>query len=202
MDREVTAGRTRWGRFAAVLVAGLAGAAALLFGVSGGALAASFTVSGTMFKTSASELRGEGFVLYGGTDRTADAAHPVAVGGFRSVVMDDFCQSVLLPRLPLLGEVTLKMTSAGTEGMSATDMLLGIDEQFGDLTLVRPSIGVDASQLTEGPPGSGGLAGSFSMQAPSARMAPVRQTAWSATAQTMRLRNLAMSITLGRHECF
>ena len=43
-------GRTRWARFVGVLGMGAVGAGVLLFGMSQGALAASFAVSGTSFK--------------------------------------------------------------------------------------------------------------------------------------------------------
>jgi hypothetical protein len=158
--------------------------------MSQGVLAASFTVSGTSFKISADGLRGSGFVLYGGAERTADKAVPVAVVGFRSVVLDNFCQSVFLSRVPLVGDVTLRMTSTGMTDLG------------GDLTLITPELGVDAARLAKGPPGARGEPRSFGMQADEARAASPRMIAWSAAAQTISLKNLALSMRTGRHECF
>src|SRR3954463_6393290 len=59
-------GRTRWRRFAAVMAPAAVAAGAIVFGMANGAIAASFAVSGTSFKVSATELDGTGFVQYGG----------------------------------------------------------------------------------------------------------------------------------------
>jgi hypothetical protein len=59
-------GRTRWKRFATVIVPASFIAGAIVFGQATGAIAASFNVSGQQFKVSADKLEGTGFVQYGG----------------------------------------------------------------------------------------------------------------------------------------
>ncbi|MFL6127349.1 DUF6230 family protein [Actinophytocola sp.] len=195
-------GRIRWLRFAGVLAAGLALAALLLTGLAQGALAASFAVSGTSFKISADKLVGTGFVQFGGTDNGADGPHAVGVSGFRTAAADNFCQSVALRGLPLVGDVTLRLVSPGPEGMSATNIVLGVAGLTGDMTLVNSAIGVDASQVSQGPPGVLGQPGGFAQQAEQATVVAPRMVAWSATAYTLRLKNLSMSLRAGDDECF
>jgi hypothetical protein len=174
MRHSGSRGGTRWGRFAGVFGAALAGAALLVTGLSQGALAASFTVSGSTFKISADKLVGEGFVQYGDVDRSADANHAVAVGAFRTATLDNFCQSVFLPKVPLVG----------------------------DLTLTDTQIGIDAAQLSQGPATAKGRPGMFGLQATTATIGGLRQTAWSTNAQTLRLKNLGLSLRNGKNECF
>ncbi len=202
MKRSESRGRTRWARFAGIFGMALAGAALLLTGLSQGALAASFAVSGSAFKISADKLVGEGFVLYGDVDQGADEAHAVAVGAFRKATMDNFCQSVFLPKLPLVGDVTLVLTSGGPGGMESTDIIIGIASLTGDLLLTGTHIGIDAARLSKGPEAAKGRPGSFGLQADGATIGQLRQTAWSTTAQTLRLKNLALSLRSGKNECF
>jgi hypothetical protein len=195
-------GRTRWRRFVAMLAAGGVGAGVLMVGMSQGALAASFAVSGSSFKVSADSLKGQGLVQFGGMDQGAGAAHPVVVNGFKSATLDNFCQSVFMPRVPLVGDVTLRITAGGAGGMSADNLVVGLSELTGDLALTGPEIGVDAGQVNKGPAGVKGLPGSFGIQADSASISRLRQTAWSTTAQTIRFRGMGMNVQPGRAECF
>jgi hypothetical protein len=202
MRHSASRGRTRWGRFAGVLGGAIAVAALLVTGLSQGAIAASFTVSGSAFQVSADRLVGKGFVQYGAVDRGAGEAHAVAVGAFREATLDNFCQSVYLPKVPLVGDITLVLASGGPGGMTATDIILGIASLSGDLTLTDTQIGIDAAQLSKGPEAAKGGAGQFGLQADTATIGSLRQTAWSTSAQTLRLKNLALSLRSGRNECF
>jgi hypothetical protein len=195
-------GRTRWLRFLAVLAAGGVGAGVLMVGMSQGALAASFAVSGTSFKSSADALHGQGLVQFGGVDSGAGAPHPVVVNGFRSASLDNFCQSVFMPKLPVVGDVTMRITAGGRGAMSADNLVVGLDQLTGDLTLGNPQIGVDAGQFTKGPAGIKGAPGTFGIQADSATIGSLKQTAWSTTAQTLRFKGMGMTVRLGRSECF
>ncbi|RKT54516.1 DUF6230 family protein [Saccharothrix australiensis] len=195
-------GRTRRGVFAGVLVAGLAVSALLLVAVSRGALAASFAVSGTSFKISADRLEGTGFVQFGGVDGGPEGAHAVSPSAFRTVVLDNFCQSASLRSLPVVGDVTLRIASPGEGGMSATDIVLGVAEQRGDLTLLNPQIGVDAGQVSKGPPGVVGPPGGFGQQADRATIVAPRIEAWSAAASTLRLKNSLLTLHNGGGECY
>jgi hypothetical protein len=96
--------------------------------------------------------------------------------------------------VPLVGDITLVLTSGGPDGMTATDITLGIASLSGDLTLTDTQIGIDAAQLTKGPDTAKGMPGSFGLQATTATIGQLRQTAWSTNAQTLRLKNLALSL--------
>ncbi|TWP53747.1 cholesterol esterase [Lentzea tibetensis] len=195
-------GRTRWSRFVGVLGAGAVGAGFLLFGMSQGALAASFAVSGSSFKVSADGLRGDGFVQFGSVDAGSGQAHAVAVNGFRKATLDSFCQSVFMGSLPLVGDVTMKITAAGNGSMTADNLVVGLTDLNGDLTVTNPQIGVDAGQVDKGPEGLKGTPGAFALQADSAVIGSARLVAWSTTAQTIRFKGLGLSVRQGKQECF
>src|SRR5258705_13033367 len=102
-------GRTRWKRFATVIVPASFIAGAIVFGQATGAIAASFNVSGSQFKVSADKLVGTGFVQYGGmvSEKGGNPANPadpknhlVAVSGIASAKLYNLCQSVKVPGLP------------------------------------------------------------------------------------------------------
>ncbi len=195
-------GRTRWARFVGVLGIGAVGAGVLLVGMSQGALAASFAVSGTNFKVAASNLEGKGFVQFGGVDAGAGKVHVVAVSGFRSATLDKFCQSVFVPGMPIVGDVTMRITAADEDGMSADHLVVGLTDLNGDLVLGNPEIGIDANKVTKGPDNLRGLPGSFGLQADTATITNLQQTAWSTTAQTIRFKGMNLTIRQGKQECF
>lgn len=60
------------------MVAGALGTGGLMFGMSQGALAASFAVSGTTFKINADKLEGNGLALYGGEVKSSAGGKAVA----------------------------------------------------------------------------------------------------------------------------
>jgi len=103
-----TFGKTRWRRFAVVMVPTLAATAAVGMSVAQGALAASFSISGSQFKVSADTLTGYGFTQYANVDAQVGSRDPstgklvynevpVAVSGFNHAVINNLCQSVVLP---------------------------------------------------------------------------------------------------------
>ncbi len=202
MADDDSTGRTRWGVFALVFVAGMAGVGVLLTGLSQGALAASFTVSGTSYKASADDLRAAGVVQYGSVDHSADRTHPVLVNGFRSVQADNFCQSVLVGGLPGIGELTFRISAPGKAGMAAQNLVLGIEDVQGDFTLSDVEIGKDSGTFDKGPTGLQGQPGGFGIQSDRLHIGNLRQVAWSTTASTLRLNQVHINATAGRHECF
>lgn len=192
-------GRTRWRRFAAVTATGAGALALLMTGVANGSIAASFAVSGTAYKASASLLKGNGVVQYGSLDDSAGPARPVVVNGFKTAQMSDFCQSINVP-VPVLGDSTIRITAPGPGGMTATNLVLALDWASGDMTLTGADLGVDAGELTKGP--SQGAGGTFGIQADGLEMRNLRQVAWSTTASTLRLNQVRISAHPGRAECF
>ncbi|MDR7300972.1 DUF6230 family protein [Haloactinomyces albus] len=195
-----TTGRTRWRVFALVLVVGVFGAGLMLTGMSQGAIAASFAVSGTRYKASADDLRAEGVVQYGSVDRGSGKPHPVLVNGFRDARLSNFCQSIVVPGIPGIGDMTIRISAPG--GMRAENLVIGVQEVTGDLTLNDVEIGRDAATFDEGPAGLRGEPGTFGIQADSAHIADLRQVAWSTTASTLRLDDVRITATAGHDECF
>src|SRR5256885_16449564 len=91
-------GRTRWRRFAVVSVAALTLAGGIVFGMANGAIAASFSVSGSTFKVSADQLDGTGFVQYGCLAGDKDGnKHPVRVSGSKGLKLTTLYQTVVRP---------------------------------------------------------------------------------------------------------
>ncbi|MGW6448770.1 DUF6230 family protein [Lentzea sp. NPDC055074] len=195
-------GRTRWARFVGVLGIGAVGAGVLLTGMSQGALAASFAVSGTDFKVSADKLTGQGFVQFGGVEGGAGKQHVVALSAFRTASLDKFCQSVFVAKMPVVGDVTLRITADGVEGMKAKDLVVSLTDLNGDLELITPEIGIDANKVSKGPENFRGLPGSFGLQADNANITNLKQTAWATTAHTIWFKGMNLTIRQGKNECF
>lgn len=193
-------GRTRWRMFTLVLVAGVFGAGLMLTGMSQGAIAASFAVSGTRYKASADTLDATGVVQYGSVNRSADKVHPVLVNGFRNAKLSDFCQSIVVPGVPGVGDMTIRISAPG--GMKAENLVIGVEQVTGDLTLNNVEIGRDAGTFDKGPAGVQGKPGTFGIRADSAHIAGLRQVAWSTTASTLRLSDVRITAEAGRNECF
>jgi hypothetical protein len=209
MHGERVQGRTRWRRFAIVLVPGMAAAFAVLIGMANGAIAASFAVSGQTFKVSASKLVGKGFVQYGGfavekggTGAPGDPkTHAVAVSGMKSATLTELCQSVKVPGLPL--SLVIRAGGGGTPA-TATNLLIDMDQLSGDATFTNINIGQDASTLDKGPDGARGLAGQFGQQADEVTILNLRQVARATSAGTFVLNGLDLRVDADGNpeECF
>jgi hypothetical protein len=198
-------GRTRWRRFAAVMAPAAVAAGAIVFGMANGAIAASFAVSGTSFKVSATELDGTGFVQYGGLahanvkDANGMQDHPVAVAGIPSATITDLCQSVVVP-----GTTISMVLTAGDKGTpaTATNLMFDLTSLQADAVFTNITIGQDASTLTAGPSGAVGQVGGFGQQASHINLKNVKQVAWSASAGTFNLNGLSLHVSLSKEECF
>jgi hypothetical protein len=201
-DRSDNPGRTRWGRFLALLVPTSAVAGAIVLGMSNGAMAASFAVSGQTFKVSASELRGEGFVQFGGIAQEVDGTkHPVAVTGIRKAELFDLCQSVKTPGVPVVLTIT---AGGGGRPATAKDLLIDVESLEGDVVFQNINIGQDASTLQGGPPGATGDRKAFGQQAEAVNIKNLRQVARATHAGTFNLTGLKLKVNVGSaaKECF
>jgi Family of unknown function (DUF6230) len=196
-------GRTRWRRFAVVIVPSFAAVAGMLFAMSTGALAASFSVSQQDFKVSADSLDGTGFVQYGWIDQQADGTVvPVAVSAIKHATLKNMCQSVLTT-LPIVGDISLKLSAGtGSTPVTADDLFIDMSQLDGDATFTSIQIGQDASTLDKGPASAQGLQGGFGQQATQVHIDHLRQVAWASNAGTFKLAGLHMGITGGKDECF
>jgi hypothetical protein len=195
-------GRTRWRRFAAMMVPTVAVAAAVLFGMANGAIAASFAVSGQTFKVSASRLEGDGFVQYGGTAKEKDGTvHPVAISGIKNAELFDLCQSVKVPGAPVV--LTINAGGGGTPA-TATDLLIDMDSLEGNATFTDIQIGRDASDLNAAGENVHGDLHAFGQQAKHVTILNVKQVARATSAGTFALNGLKLKVNIGADakECF
>ncbi|MFD3725610.1 DUF6230 family protein [Streptomyces sp. NPDC058671] len=214
-------GGTRWKRFAVVMVPSVAATAAIGVGLAQGALAASFSISGQEFKVKAKSLVGEDFVQYGSVNggkdlEGKDFAAPVAVSGFSKAWITDMCQSVVTPKVPFVGDVTLRLTAGtGKEKVYAEDIYLDVSQLKTNAEFRNIDIGVAAGALNAGPDGKPvkGKPGiqpntkanpyGFGQRAEEAVLNDVEQKAWATTAATFKLPNLNLSLHRGTsEECF
>ncbi|MFI8512920.1 DUF6230 family protein [Streptomyces sp. NPDC085460] len=216
-------GGTRWKRFAVVMVPSMAATAAIGVGLAQGALAASFSISGQEFKVRADSLVGEGFVQYGSvaSGKTLEGepfAAPVAVSGFHTAKIYGMCQSVVTPKIPFVGDVTLQL-NAGTDSkkpVEASGLYLDVSDLKADAEFGNIDIGIAAGVADKGPDGKTVLPGrpgiqsntkanlnGFAQRAETAKLSNVRQKAWATTAATFKLPNLSLSLHRGTSaECF
>ncbi|MGW4892166.1 DUF6230 family protein [Kitasatospora sp. NPDC004240] len=218
-----TFGKTRWKRFALVMVPSLAATAAVGVALANNALAASFSVSGQSFKVTAQELHGEKFVQFGSIDaETNGTPHPVAISAFDKAKIKGLCQSVVtdpnvIPGLPWkLPKITLRLEAGNTDDttkqVEATNLLIDLDQLQADATFTNINIGQDASTVKteatkdwKSPLGHGKPSGAvgFAQAAEKADLTDVKQTAWATSAGTFKLNGLKLNLhTDGGHECY
>ncbi|MCW8219754.1 DUF6230 family protein [Streptomyces halstedii] len=214
MSSQVRGG-TRWKRFALVMVPSVAATAAVGIGLAQGALAASFSVSGQEFKVKATELEGWDFVQYGSvasgkTLEGKDMHAPVAVSGFSKANITNMCQSVVTPKVPGIGTVTLRLEAGGGgTPVKAKSLYLDVSQLDADAEFRNIDIGVAAGSLpkSEGKPGiqpnTQANPYGFSQRAEKALLKNVKQKAWATTAGTFNLSGLKLRLSTGTdQECY
>ena len=195
-------GRTRWKRFAAVMLPALLAVGVLLGLMMQGALAASFAVSGSNFKVAASRLEGTGFAQYGGVACEVDGTcHPVAISHIREASLANLCQSVAVPTP--LGRIVLRISAGGgNRPATASNLVVDVATLEGDAVFTNIEIGRDASTLNKAGSGATGPRGGFGQQADRIVVDDLRQVAWATTAGTFRLNGLALRLGPDQRECF
>lgn len=205
-----TFGRTRWKRFAVVMVPTLAATAAIGVSIAQGALAASFSVSGTQFKVTADKLDGSGFTQYGTLDfhnaKDPSTGFPVAVSGFNTATINNLCQSV--PISTPFGPYTLTIRAGqdATNPVKASQLFIDMTDltaKTADFNKIN--IGVAAGGLTKGPtnPQDAGKIdpNGFAQEAEGAVLTDVEQTAWATSAGTFSLNGMNLHLTKGNTPC-
>ncbi|MHA6762956.1 DUF6230 family protein [Streptacidiphilus sp. PAMC 29251] len=221
-----TFGKTRWKRFAVVMVPTIAATAAVGISIAQGALAASFSVSGQQFEVSAGKLHGDNFRQYGtvldGTKTPSNPSgkDPVAVSGFDSATINQLCQSVDFP-VPGLGDFTLRIDAGGsydaTTGkssgpeVSATGLFISMSDLKADtatfngmnIGVATGDVGTAAGQTSPKTTFNGGTnPGAFAQTAESADLTGVKQTAWATSAATFTLNGMHLHLDTGNTGCF
>ncbi|MEU5388983.1 MULTISPECIES: DUF6230 family protein [Kitasatospora] len=203
-------GKTRWKRFALVMVPSIAATAAIGVSLANSALAASFSVSGQQFKVTVDDLQGEGFSQFGSVDaETNGAAHPVAVSAFDHAKLKNLCQSVVTDLGPVLGKWTLVLRAGQSDDaakqVDAQQLLIDLNQLNADAEFKNINIGQDASTLKgsavdklkqDGGKLPSGAQG-FAQAADSAHLQHVQQTAWATSAGTFTLNGLKLNINKG-----
>ncbi|QKW21596.1 cholesterol esterase [Kitasatospora sp. NA04385] len=211
-------GKTRWKRFALVMVPSVAATAAIGVSLANSALAASFSVSGQQFKVTVADLRGEGFSQFGGVDAEANRTpHPVAISAFDHAKLQNLCQSVVTDLGPL-GKWTLVLKAGESTNpdkqVDAQQLLIDLNQLNADAEFKNINIGQDASTLKgsavkklqdDGGTLPSGAQG-FAQAAEAAHLSNVQQTAWATSAGTFTLPGLKLSINhqddKNTYECY
>jgi hypothetical protein len=181
-------GRTRWRRFALVMLPALAAAAVLVVLTAQSVLAVSFSISGTPFTVTAKELKGQGFEQFGVLDHSVLNNLPgnsneivLTANAIRSATLTHLCQSLTL------AGVTLRITAGfGSTPVSATDLVVDANKFSGNASFTHMTIGQDASTLTQ-VPGVRGPVGDFSLAANTVTITNLVQHAYATTAGTFTL---------------
>ncbi|GID31384.1 DUF6230 family protein [Paractinoplanes brasiliensis] len=200
-------GRTDWRRFAVAVGVPALVAGGLVIALANGALAASFSVSGTQFKLTADRLEGKGFTQYSKklpTEQvqksTGEKYVVAAMSGIKSADIHKLCQSVAA------GPVVLRI-EAGTDPdkpAQAEDLLIGMSELSGDATFGNIDIGQDASTLDADGQKQHGEAGAFGQQATDVTIVGLKQKAYMTSASTFKLTGMSLKLFLGDSgkECY
>ncbi|MEH0985988.1 DUF6230 family protein [Micromonospora sp. CPCC 205556] len=196
-DRIYRPGRTRWRRFAAMMVPATAAVGAILFGMQNGAIASDITVSGQTFKIAAERLEGDGFKQYGGKVREkGGTVHPIALAEIESAELYKLCQSVRAKGIPVV--LTIH-AGEGKEPARAKDLFIAMDSLEGNATFTNIKIGRDASELN-----ATAEAGSFGQNADRVTIRDLQQVSRYTTASTFTLVGLRLKVNIGADakECF
>jgi len=193
-----TPGRTRWRRFTAMLLGGLAATAGLVLLTGQGVLAASFSISGMPFTVTSPKLHGYGFAQYAEMDNMVPGSPNegdtggqvlVIVSAIRDAELDGLCQSIAL------GGINLKITAgSATNKVTADTLVVDSDVITANATFKTIDIGRDASTLDR-VPGKSGAIGVFGQQAEEVTLTNLRQNNYATTAATFYLPNLRMAFT-------
>jgi hypothetical protein len=202
-----TFGKTRWKRFAVVMVPSVAATAVIGVSMAQGALAASFSIAGQSFKVSADTLHGTGFGQYGTVDVAKNGKQvPVAVSSFKDATIHNLCQSVPV-QVPVLGTYTMKIQAGGgSQPVTAKNLFIDMtDLKASQATFNNINIGVAAGAMTKGslnPQDKKVDPNSFAQESDSADLSGVKQTAWATSAGTFALAGMHLSMSPGAHDCF
>ena len=196
-------GRTNWRRFALAAVIPTAAAVGMLVGVAQGAIPATFVISGTPFKLSATRLEGDNFTQYSGsveTTGTPDVANQkvLAVSAIEDASIYKLCQSVHA------GPIILRIDAGDDDtAAKAHKLLIGMTELNGEAEFDNIDIGMDAANLKLNKLDAGGKSGTFGQQATHVTILDLKQTAFSTSAEKFTLpgMKLKMSFNSGT-ECF
>jgi hypothetical protein len=194
-------GRTRWKRFAAVVVPATIVMTALMGGVASGAIPVLMTVSGQTAMLSADRLDARGFSQFPGVVVKKDGTViPVAASQIKYAEITNLCQSVRIPGT----DITLFIRGGRDQGrpVIAKDLLIGMDHLSGDAVFTNIDIGKDSSTLTKGGLPPVGLEGQFGQEADRAVIDGLQQRFYSTHAGEFHLTGMSLNLKFDGSECF
>ncbi|MER5326320.1 DUF6230 family protein [Streptosporangium roseum] len=194
-------GRVRWKRFGLLLVPVAAMTSLLVGATAQGVIGATFVVSANGFKLFAGQLRGQGFSLASGVDRTKKGRLiPVIVAGVQRAAITELCASALV-KTPV-GTVTIRLTGGqGGNEVIIDDLVIDVTVGQTAASIRDLELGRDASTL-DAVPEARGPAGTFGGQARTVTLRNVRLSARAVTAATFSLPDLGLRVKRGEHECY
>lgn len=186
------------GRIALVAVPTGVVSAMLMGGVAEGAVPVSFSVSGTQFKITSSQLEGTGFSQYSGQAENAEGKkQAVVTANIKDATLENLCQSAV-QETPL-GKVGI-LIKAGGNGTpaSAKNLQIGMTGLEGDAEFKNIRIGVDASDVNTKAKGS---KGDFAQDSDTISIKNLKQDSRSTTASVFTLKDMSLKLTDGSEKC-
>lgn len=138
-------GHIKGTRFVGILAVGLLATGGMGVAMAQGGISANLALSNTIFSQTVKGLDGEGVAIFVGNDKLEGGDVAVAKLKFTKATVTDMCMAAPV-KLPGLGEKKFQMTVPG-ENVTADNLVIGAPGLTGGMTLVKPQIGVDASQL-------------------------------------------------------
>lgn len=194
-------GRTRWRRFAAVVVPATIAVSALMGGIASGAVPVAINISGQTAMLSADKLDAEGFSQFGAVVVKKDGTPiPVAASQIKYAEITNLCQSVRVPGT----DIVLFIRGGREDGkpVVAKNLMIGMDYLSGDAVFGNIRIGTDASTLSEGGTPPVGLEGQFGQEADTAVITNLNQRFYSTTAGEFHLTGMSLHLKFDGSECF
>lgn len=186
------------GRIAMVAIPTGVVSAMLMGGVAEGAVPVSFSVSGTQFKITSSQLEGTGFSQYSGQAENAEGKkQAVVTANIKDATLENLCQSAV-QETPL-GKVGI-LIKAGGNGTpaSAKNLQIGMTGLEGDAEFKNIRIGVDASDVNTKAKGS---KGDFAQDSDTISIKNLKQDSRSTTASVFTLKDMSLKLTDGSEKC-
>lgn len=141
-------GHIKGKRFAGILAVGLLATGGMGVAMAQGGVSANLSLSNTIFSQTVAGLDGQGVAIFVGTDTLEGGDVAVAKLKFTNAEVTDLCMAAPIT-LPGLGEKKFQMKVPGAN-FTAENLVIGAPGLSGGMTLTKPQIGVDASQLDDG----------------------------------------------------
>lgn len=193
-------GRTRWRRFAAVVIPSTIAVSALMGGIASGSVPVALKVSGQTAMLTADKLEATGFSQFGAVVKDKNGKEiPVAASQIKEAKIYNLCQSVRVPGTDI---VLIIRGGRGDKPVYAKDLMIGMNYLAGDAVFKNIDIGTADSALSDGGTPPVGLAGNFGQEADFATIHNLNQRFYSTHAGEFHLTGMSLNLKLDGTECF